>query len=256
MKLRLLALAALVFIAANLGRADNYSSRETFTRTGEFNPSGEVTLENINGDVDIHTWDKNEILIEGEKSAASDEELKLIDLSIDLTSARAVIKVRLPKRPGSFFFGNNIRGAVRFKLTLPASAVLAKIASVNGAVTLSGVNGSVHGETVNGSIHATGLGGDVSLETVNGSIKAKITNGRPQQKLRFETVNGQITVTLPRDAGFQLHSSVVNGSIDCDFPLESGKSKHGRTLSGKIGDGRASLDAQTVNGSIHLEQQS
>jgi Putative adhesin len=254
MKIPLLASAALALVVTALVHAENYSFKESFSRTSPFNPTGEIVLENINGGVDVRTWDKNEILIEGEKSAKTDEELKLIDLGLELTPADATIKVRLPKRPGSFLFGGNIRAAVSFKLTVPATAVLKKISTVNSSVTIAGVRGLVHGSTVNGAIQASGLGGEVNLETVNGSIKAQFETLTAQQELSFETVNGQINVSLPKDAGFELSSSVVNGSVDCDFPLQPGQKNHGRNLSGKIGDGRASLRAQTVNGGIHLEQ--
>ncbi len=251
MKLRLFALAALAFSIAALTRADNYDSKETFTRTGAFDANGRVSLENINGDVDIRTWNKNEILIEGEKSAKTDEELKLIDLKIELSGSEATIKVHLPKRPGGFF-ANNIRAAVRFKLTVPATAVLEKIASVNSTVTVDGVRGSVRASTVNGSIHTMDLGSAARLATVNGSIHASFNALASGQEISCKTVNGQIHVTLPKDAGFELHSSTVNGGVDCDFPLESGKKRHGHSLSGKIGDGRASLEAETVNGGVHI----
>lgn len=252
MKLRFVALAVLVFSIAALTRADNYDSKETFIRTGAFDVNGRISLENVSGDVDIRTWGKNEILIEGEKSAKTDEELKLIGLKIELSGSEATIKVHLPKRPGGFFANNNIRAAVRFKLTVPTTAVLEKIASVNSTVTIDGIRGAVKASTVNGGIHTTDLGGAARLATVNGSIRASFNTVASGQEISCETVNGQIHVTLPKDAGFELHGSTVNGGVDCDFPFVAGKKRHGHSLSGKIGDGRASLEVETVNGGIHI----
>jgi len=251
MKTPVIALILSLSIAA-LARADDYSFKEPFTKTAPFSATGQISLENINGSIDVRTWDKNEIRIEGEKSAKTEEELKLIDLKIDLSESSAAIKVHLPKRTGGFF-ANNIRAAVRFTLTVPVNAVLEKIATVNSGVTIDGVRGSVHASSVNGGIRAMDLGADAQLHTVNGSVHASFTSVRPDQQLSFKTVNGAVHVSLPKDAGVKLHASVVNGSIDCDFPLTLAGKSHGRNLAGTIGDGRASLEAGSVNGSIHLE---
>jgi DUF4097 and DUF4098 domain-containing protein YvlB len=254
MKLRIIALSVFALVFAALLHAENYSSKEAFSRTGNFSPSGKVSLENTNGDVEIRTWDKNEILIEGEKSAKTDEELKLIELTIDLKESGAVIKVRLPKRSGGFFSGGTIHAAVSFKITVPASVALEKINVVNATVSIKDVRGPVKAESVNGRIRAHDLGGDVELGTVNGEIDASISTVSAGQKLSFHTVNGVITASLPSDAGFELHSSVVNGTIDCDFPLNVQGKISGKRVSGKIGDGRASLDAESVNGSIRIKK--
>jgi len=237
--------------------ADSYSFKERFSRTAPFNATGELTLDNVNGSVEIRTWNKNEILIEGEKSAKTDEELKLIELTIDTAApAAATVKVRLPKRPGSWFGGSNIRAAVTFKITVPATANLAHIRTVNSSITLDGLAGPVNAATVNGRINATALRGDAKLETVNGSLNAAFAALTAGQQLSLETVNGSVTVAFPADAGAAVNASVVNGHVDCDFPITlSGGRIRGSSLKGDIGDARATLRARSVNGSIHIVKQ-
>jgi len=254
MKIHLAATVALALVAATLARADSYSFKEPFSQTAPFNATGSLSLANVNGNVEIRTWDKNQILVEGEKGARTDEELKQIELTIDLTDTHAGIKVHLPKRSGWWVFGDTIRASVRFTITVPATASIEQLQTVNSALKIDGLRGSIDAKSVNGAIHATGLGGDVRLSTVNGAIDASFAAIAPQQKLSFNTVNGSITVGLPKDAGATLHGSVVNGRVSCDFPITLGDGGHGRTLSGTVGDGRASLHAATVNGSIAIKQ--
>ena len=254
MKLHLVATAALALVAATLARADSYSFKEPFSQTAPFNATGSLSLANVNGNVEIRTWDKNQILVEGEKSAKTDEELKQIELTIDLTDTHAGIKVHLPKRSGWWVFGDTIRASVRFTITVPATASIEQLQTVNSALKIEGLRGSIDAKSVNGAMHAIGLGDDVRLTTVNGAIDADFAVIAPQQKLSFNTVNGSITVGLPKDAGATLHGSVVNGRVSCDFPITLGDGGHGRTLSGTVGDGRASLRAETVNGSIAIKQ--
>jgi DUF4097 and DUF4098 domain-containing protein YvlB len=248
---RSVAFGLLVIFSAAFARAD-YDFKETFTRSSVFDPAGAVVLENVNGNIEVRTWDKNEILIEGEKSAKTEAELGLVDLRIEISPDRAFVKVRLPKRERGFFSDGNIRAAVRFKVTVPKHAVLEKIAGVNGSVILENVHGLVNARTVNGGIKASNLGDTANLETVNGAISAEFSHVAAEQKLSFNTVNGQIRVRLPKDAGAKVHGSVVNGRVSCDFPLTLGEAK-GRRLSGTIGDGRAFLEAETVNGRVSIE---
>ena len=254
MNLRILTVSILGLLSVSPMWAESYSSKESFHRSSAFEANGEVSLENINGDIDVRTWDKNEILIEGEKSAKTDEELKRIDLVMEVSPARAMIRVKLPKRSGGMFSGNTIRAAVRFQITVPRNAVLSKISTVNSSVRIDGASGSVHATSVNGGVKAEHLGGNAHLETVNGTVAATFDRIVPQQKLSLESVNGRVNVKLPADAGVQFKASVVNGHVDCDFPIESASTKRRKNLSGKIGDGRASLEVTTVNGSVHIER--
>jgi DUF4097 and DUF4098 domain-containing protein YvlB len=255
MKLRLPLLLFIVFSFVAATRADSYSFKDPFIQTGPFNSTGKISLENVNGDIDVRTWDKNEIRIEGEKSAKTEEELKAVDLRMDVSESRAAIKVRLPKRSGSWFSDSTIRASVRFTLTVPTAAVLEKIETVNSSITIDGVHGAVHASSVNGGIRAIGLGADAQLHTVNGSVHASFTTVRPDQQLTFKTVNGGVRVNLPKDAGLQLRAFVANGHVDCDFPLTLGGKYQGHSITGTIGDGRALLIAEAVNGGVAIERQ-
>jgi DUF4097 and DUF4098 domain-containing protein YvlB len=252
MKQHLPSLLALVFSLLAAAHAGTYSFNDPFSQTAPFDPAGKISIENVNGDIDIRTWDKNEIRIEGEKSAKTAEELQLIDLKIDVSPTSAAIKIRLPKRTGG---NGNIRASVRFTLTVPVAAVIDKVGTVNSGVTVDGVHGAVDVSTVNGAIRATGLGAAAWLNTVNGSVRVSFTTLQPDQQLSFKTVNGGVTVGLPQDAGLQLRASVVNGHVNCDFPLTLGGKCDGHSLNGTIGDGRASLEAESVNGSVDIERQ-
>lgn len=251
MNLRLLASLALAVATFVCARANDYPVKEPFTRSSAFSPTGTLVVDNINGSVTVRTWEKNEILIEGVKSAKTQEELERIELTMDVTESRAHLKVKLPKRAGAWPFGGSVRAAVRFTITVPPNAVLQSVDTVNASVTIDGVRGPVHAETVNGSIDANDLGGDAHLETVNGAIHADFVRVARDQQLSFETVNGQIALRLPENAGFSLESSVVNGHVDCDFPLQL-KHHSRRSLNGTVGAGGASVEAETVNGSIAI----
>ena len=246
------ALLTLSLAAAVSTYADSYSFKESFAATHPLRPGGVLSLANVNGDVEIRTWDRAEIRIEGEKSARTDEELKLIQLTIEPSPERVAIEVKLPKRPGSWFGGSEIRAAVHFTITVPADARLDEIKTVNGGVAIDGVRGSIRASSVNGHVKAAGLMGDARLVTTNGGIDARAVSLPTGSKLELRSVNGGVTLELPKAIAATLNASSVNGGVDCDFPITiSGRAKS-RNLRGTIGGGGADLKVTTVNGGIRI----
>ena len=249
MKFAVVAAIALTLAATSFAHAA--AVKESFSKVGKFAATGRLTLENVNGDVTIRTWDRPEIQIDGEKSAKTAEDLKAIELTIDLTDNHAGIRVRLPKRRG--WFGQPIDGRVTFTITLPATASVDGVKTVNSSVFADGLRGTAHIETVNGRIHAEHLAGPAVFRTVNGGLKAQF-DVVADQSIALHSVNGSVEVAIPADANAKLSASVVNGGINCDFPTEVKGRFVAKSLRGPIGTGAASLNAETVNGSVRIRK--
>ena len=234
---------------------------ETFTKTYPFAADGVISLANVNGDVEIVGWDKNEVHLVAEKRARNDEELKQIAVHIsahneadsDRTESRLVIKTEYPKALSWFrWFGSrNHQGSVRYKLMVPAGVSLRKIDVVNSDITVSGVRGSVDLDTVNGSIDASGLTANGRFDTVNGSIRVEFDSVKVGAKIELDSVNGSCRIKLPKEASFHLDADNVNGSVSCDFPITLEKSGR-HHLRGRVGDGAATVKLDSVNGSLHI----
>jgi hypothetical protein len=221
---------------ATTALAARFTESEKFSQTYPLTATGALRLSNVNGDVDIVAWDRNEVLVEAEKRAETTADLARIHIVVDAQPDRLVVKSDHEK---TGFFGTSVRGEVVYHLKVPAGISLEKIGVVNSGVTVRDLRGPVVLETVNGSIHASGLGGDAKLATVNGSIHATFASVSAGTHITTGSVNGACDL------------STVNGSTRCDFPVTIEKS--GRTtLRGTIGEGGASLKAGTVNGSIHV----
>lgn len=236
--------ASLALVAAAAAK-----STEKFEQTYPLNANATVSLSNINGDVVIEAWDKNEVSLSAEKIASDDAGLRRMQIVIDHSPSALVIKTEHEKK---WKFWGNYRAEVRYKLMVPAGVTLEKVDVVNSDVTVRGVTGRVNLDTVNGSIEADGLANGGRFDTVNGSIRAAFTKISAGDKVLLDTVNGSCTVTLPADAAFDLDADSVNGSISCDYPITIGKSGR-RHLRGSINGGGAKVALDSVNGSLRVK---
>jgi DUF4097 and DUF4098 domain-containing protein YvlB len=93
-----------------------------------------------------------------------------------------------------------------------------QIMSVNGSIRASNINGQLQAITQNGDVVVEGatLDGQSTLETTNGSVRFVGTID-PQGTCKMMTTRGNIDLTLPTNAAFQLDASTHSGSIHNAF---------------------------------------
>jgi DUF4097 and DUF4098 domain-containing protein YvlB len=211
--------------------------------------AGRLSLENVNGYVHITTWDRNEVKVEGEKSASSQERLDDLDVHMDTDGDH--VRIRTEFGHGRKWRDEDAR--IDFDITVPRGIRLDEVSLVNGQMSIKDVEGDVHASTVNGGLSATGLAGDVDLSTVNGALAVSFGRLDASASIHLHTVNGTVDVSIPRKAGARLSASTVNGAIHSDLGLTVSKMDFvGRSMKGTIGDGGASIDVDAVNGAIHI----
>lgn len=229
---------------------------ETEEMTFDVNPGARISLENINGDINISGGTGNQVTVVARKKAGRQDYLDGLKVVVDADADYIRIETRHPKRESGWFnWGNDGSGSVAYELTVPADVELDAVETVNGDVRIRAVGGTVKASTVNGGVDVENLSADVSLETVNGKILADFDVLGADQRVDAEAVNGRIVIRLPADASARVTAETVNGSIDADdFGLKPEKGFVGRDLSGEIGGGDARVSLDTVNGSIEISK--
>jgi hypothetical protein len=130
-----------------------------------------------------------------------------------------------------------------------------RAATVNGTCEVINAGGPVRASTVNGGVDVTTASGPVNATTVNGDVDARMTALSTSDDMRFSTVNGSITITVPNNFNANVSFETVHGSIGSDFPVTLSGRFGPRHASGTIGSGGRELRASTVNGSIDLKKQ-
>jgi DUF4097 and DUF4098 domain-containing protein YvlB len=233
----------LFFISANFVVAA--TEEQVIHQTFSLNEQGTVQLSNVNGDVTIRGWDKNEVDMKATKRAPADY-IDLVKIEIDSTPDRLTIETKYPRGRKE----SNVE--VIYELMVPKHAVLNAIENVNGAIEVMGVEGEIKINTVNGSAAIEGSKSTVDAETVNGRITAKWSDFPKQGDVTMRTVNGGLKLQLPDNVNADVKASSMNGSIRTDFPITVQGTFISRKLAGRIGVGGTSIDLETVNGSIDI----
>ena len=229
---------------------------ERFEKTYSFDKNGRVEISNINGSINIDSWDRNEIKFEYVKVASTKERLADLTVNIDAQSNHFKVSTDYKKHKNKKKWGKNCcKLSVDFKLTVPKTARLDAVESVNGSVVVSNMTNFSEITAVNGTVKATNLRGTADLSTVNGTVYADFDRLDSSSTISLETVNGSVKLFIPSDSNATLKAETTNGSIKNDFRLPVRKGKYvGRDLHGKIGNGEVKINLSSVNGGLSISR--
>lgn len=103
---------------------------------------------------------------------------------------------------------------VPFKTSLKLRAVN------NGKITVEKVEGDLNVNHVNGPVTLKNVGGTVVANTVNGDLTVTFEKINLDKPMSFSSFNGDVDVTFPANAKFNLKMKTDRGEIYSDFQLK------------------------------------
>ena len=247
-------LCALLTFALTAHAADHRGSlTEEFHQTYAISADGRIELDNINGDVHISSWDRNEVKVDAVKYADTKERLEEAKIEIDSGKEYLSIRTRYPGHDNNWNWGShNNPASVEYTLTVPRTAKLDEIKLINGALDIKGMAGEVRASCINGRLDAQDLSGRAELSTVNGRLEAKFDQ-LAGQSVDLNSVNGSLSLTIPSDSNAEIEANTVSGNIGNDFGLHvNHHSVVGHDLRGQLGNGGTHIKLNNVNGRIEI----
>ncbi|HKZ79561.1 MAG TPA: DUF4097 family beta strand repeat-containing protein [Pyrinomonadaceae bacterium] len=240
-------------VADDAGAVDEV--REEFRKSFPLSPTGRVSLENLNGNVRIDAWDRDEVQVNAVKRANTKERLNELNIDINASAEVVIIKTIYPQvvRGGDYRRRDESFATVDYTLSVPRKSRLESIDLVNGSLEIDRVEGDVKASTVNGRLAAAGLMSEAKLSTVNGSLEAVFTQLDQSREISIGSVNGGVVLIIPSDANAIVRANTVHGEITNDFGLGVEEGKYaGRELYGQLGSGGARVKIGNVNGPIAI----
>lgn len=236
--------------------SDRGTFHEEFHQTYPITADGRVELDNINGDVHISTWDRNEVKVDAVKYAYSKERLDEASIEVEPGKDYISIRTHYPDRDHTFNWGShNNPAGVEYTLTVPRGARLDEIKLINGELDVTGVSGEVHASCINGKLEARNISGRAELSTINGRLAATFDQ-LSNSSIELNSVNGSLALTIPSDSRARIEASTVSGGIENDFGLHVDRHMVGHSLSGELGSGGPRIELENVNGRIEIRHAS
>lgn len=266
--IKLLALISFsFFLACNLIARE---IEETFKKNIKVESTTRLTVENRNGNIEVSTWDRDEVgitAIKKVRAGSKDDVSKLmehlqIEISIDHDEIEVITKYpnSRGKRRSDSFFGwmmgesSNISYSVSYEIKVPEKFDL-DLNSTNGRVEVEGTNGRMRLETTNGKILGNKVKGSARCSTTNGSINVSFLDVIENDEMDFTSTNGSIKIYLPEDTKAEIKAKTTNGSIKCDLPVTEKYGRSKKQMNADInGGGDLSIYIKTTNGSIKISE--
>jgi DUF4097 and DUF4098 domain-containing protein YvlB len=127
---------------------------QDFHRTVPLSANGRVSLDNVNGNVEITGCDRNEVQIDAVKKARDQQRLDEARIEVNAASDSVEIKTRYPEG-----HTNNNPASGHYQLHVPQNARLDRINLVNGSLSVQKVSGEMSANLVNGKLRVDDLAG-------------------------------------------------------------------------------------------------
>ena len=281
----MLASGMAVVASPAVARAQQEVGRDVtvWTWDGRINSGNWFHLNNVNGSVNIEESRDNSIHVRAEKIPHRDGDIR--DVRFVVVQMGGDLRICALSRENDRCDEDGLRSSgdddrrhernrnveVKFDVQVPRGVRIAastvngsmgvrgtgaevRASTVNGGVEVRDAGGQVRANTVNGNVRVTTSAGPVSASTVNGSINARMGNLNRDGDMKFNTVNGTITVETPPSLDANISIDTMFGGISSDFPVQLSGKFGPRHAEGVIGRGGRRISMNTVNGSVELRK--
>lgn len=237
-------------------------------RTVSLAAPGAVWIHTFKGSVEVETWDRSEAEIsarvEPDSSCGDDsyqaERVRLTEIEVSSEGSRLAVRSNydrlkdLPtRRYDSEDWTCSAYPFVHYKLRIPRTARL-EIEDHKSDIDVVGLHADARIQTHKGTVNVKGHDGALDLTTHKGDVHVEFA--RFGQGSRLETYKGDIEVSVPRSAGFDLDARVERGgSLDAPFRLDERQvSRRESVYEQKINGGGPRLELSTRRGSLKITE--
>ncbi|HEX4373957.1 MAG TPA: hypothetical protein VHZ50_11700 [Puia sp.] len=164
---------------------------------------------------------------------------------------------------------DNPNEAVFLTLKIPQDVKL-KLSTVNdGDITVNNIKGELEINNVNGAITLNNISGSVVASTINGDVITTFTTVDSKAPMAFSSLNGNVDVTFPSGAQYNMKLKSDRGEIytDFDIAVDKTESKVSNTnhsgmyelkkddwITGKINGGGPEVLMKNMEGNIYIRK--
>ncbi|MFW6160849.1 MAG: hypothetical protein ACOC57_06875 [Acidobacteriota bacterium] len=223
-----------------------------FNRLLPFKPGGSLSVRNIQGEVAVYGWDRNEVELRAvRRLRESSRTVRFMswkavspDIQVDRFGDSISISTKRRGRDDYFPF-------VDYELKVPQAIIIDGIFVQNGDIFVYDCFGEILLETGRGNIEVDNFSGSMKATVGIGAISTWLFDLRPEDEINLFVEEGNINIYLQEGVQAQIKAFAEKGEIISDFDL--GEELPLQTFSGKIGEEEgASITLNSRNGNIYI----
>lgn len=270
---------AIVVVGALATRAVAWPQQtQTDTKTYDVDADVQVAVDASEGDVTVRGWDSDKVELVSKKSAWSSDDFSRMDTTVDAKSDHVSVA------EGTLACDNC---GMSYELHVPTGAHVT-ISTASGDVDVRGIGGPVRVDALSGDVEIHQIGGqvfarttsgdisvssvatsldaysssgdieakdltaDTALVTDSGSIDAAFDSWSAVHQVRMKSSSGDVSITVPRGAGFAIDASTSSGSMDSNLRLPIDDRDSGAAVHAQVGSGATKVQLATSSGDIDV----
>lgn len=209
-----------------------------------------------NGGVTVRAYEGRDVLVRAriQTNARTAEEAREMARGIRVSTDGTI------RSSGPDVSGRGRGWAVGYEILVPARTNL-DVQTHNGPISVERLTGDVQLRAHNGPISLNGMAGDVNARTQNGPVTVTLAGRRwSGEGLDVETVNGPVTLRMPRGYSAHLESGTVNGPIRAPSGIRPARREGGRgyrpggRINTDINGGGPTIRVVTTNGPVNIQE--
>lgn len=235
-------------VGASAGLAGCMSSELTATApvTDELAVDGitALSVDVTNGDVTVEDEQRQSVKVDGQKRAASEEDLADVSLETRREGNTLVLAADHGDDGWLPSFGTN--GEINLDLTVPESLSLVEGGTTNGDVEADGLDASLDLDTTNGDIDVRDHRRAATAVTTNGEVSLQLAESAD---VTAESTNGDVEVVVPESMAARFSLKTTNGDVSVEGIAGLSVSDTD-SLETVVGDGTHQVRCDTTNGDI------
>jgi hypothetical protein len=209
-----------------------------------------------NGGVTVRAWDGRDVVVRAriQTNARTADEAREMARGIRVNTSGTI------GATGPDVSGRGRGWAVGYEILVPARTNL-DVRTQNGPISVERLAGNVQLRAHNGPISLDRMAGDVNARAQNGPITVTLAGRRwSGEGLDVETVNGPVTLRMPRGYAAHLESGTVNGPFHAPSGMRPPRREGGRgyrpggRISTDVNGGGPTIRAVTTNGPVNIQE--
>jgi hypothetical protein len=227
-------------------RAAGDGCRTELQRSFALTSGGKLSLETVNGAIEIFGWDRDTVEVEAATYGETQSQCDAMSVAFESSPNSLRIRLQRPPRKGA---------GARFAMRVPMRVHLEKIVTTNGSIVVNDIQGTVRLKTTNSAVTVERIQGPLDVLTSNasvqlrqidgpsvvrtsngrvlaedvrgtfeaftskGSIMAHIATSEPRRMVRLETTEGSIDLSLDQmPVENEIRASTKNAGITVRLP--------------------------------------